>query len=64
MFKRKVWFVCKWEEIYDPNISLRTIRNWPMPDMFELSETEYEFLIVLGGFRGDNKKYYRNRHNF
>ena len=60
MFKRKLWFICNWDEIYDPNISMRTIRNWPMPDMFEISETEYEYLIVLGGFRHDNKKYYRN----
>ena len=55
MFKRKLWFVCNWDEIYDPNVSLRTTRNWPMSDMFEISETEYEFLIVLGGLNNRNK---------
>jgi len=58
--KRKIWFICNWDEIYDPNVSLRTIRNWPISDKFELSETEYEFLIVLGGIRPQDMKYYRN----
>tara|TARA_Y100001938_G_C8090024_1_gene434453 strand:- start:2473 stop:3348 length:876 start_codon:yes stop_codon:yes gene_type:complete len=58
--KRKVWFVCNWEEIYDPNVSLRTVRNWPISDKLEISETDYEFLIVLGGFRPQDMRYYRN----
>ena len=58
--KRKIWFICNWDEIYDPNVSLRTIRNWPITNNLELSETEYEFLIVLGGIRPQDMKYYRN----
>jgi len=60
MFKRKLWFVCNWHETYDPNVSMRTVRNWPIPETFEISETDYEFLIVLGGLDNKNKKYYRN----
>lgn len=58
--KRKIWFICNWDEIYDPNVSLRTVRNWPITDNLELSETEYEFLIVLGGIRPQDMRYYRN----
>ena len=61
MEKIKVWFVCNWPEIYDENVGVRTFRNWPDNDLFELSETDYEYLIVLGGFKDDNMKYYRDK---
>jgi len=61
MKKTKIWIVCNWEEIYDPNITMRTFRNWPDNDRFEMSPTDYEYLLVLGGFRGDNRKYFRDR---
>jgi len=61
MEKTKVWFVCNWDEIYDENVGLRAFRNWPDNDLFELSETDYEYLIVLGGFRQDNIKYFKDK---
>jgi hypothetical protein len=60
MSKTKIWIVCNWEEVYDPTVADRCIRNWPMGDRFELDPVDYEYLLVLGGFRGnDFSKYFR-----
>jgi len=61
MAKTKIWFVCNWDEIYDPNIGMRTFRNWPDNNKFQLSKDDYEYLVVLGGFRGDDMKYFKDK---
>ncbi len=61
MNKVKVWVVCNWDEIYDTTVASRAKRNWPMPDNFELDPVDYEYLLILGGFRGDDfSKFFRN----
>ena len=59
--KTKIWVIANWDEIYDSNVGVRTFRNFPDFDSFELSETDYEYLIVLGGFRSQDKKYYKSK---
>jgi hypothetical protein len=54
MKKTKIWIVCNWDEIYDSNVAERAKRNWPMPDNLELDPVEYEYLLVLGGFKGND----------
>jgi len=61
MSKTKIWVVCNWKEIYDNNVGERCFRNWPDNDHFELSETDYEYLVVLGGFRFGNERYLKNK---
>ena len=58
--KTKIWIVCWWDEIFDKNVGIRTFRNWPDNDYFELDEENYEYLIVLGAFNGKNSKYFRD----
>ena len=59
MEKIKIWIVCWWDEIFAKDIATRTFRNWPT-DRFEISETDYEYLIVLGSLKGNNFKYFKN----
>ena len=58
--KKKIWIVCWWDEIFDKNVGIRTFRNWPDNDYFELDEKDYEYLIVLGALNSKNFKYFRN----
>lgn len=58
--KKKIWIVCWWDEIFDKNVALRTFRNWPDNDYFELDEENYEYLIVLGALNNKNIKYFRD----
>jgi len=61
MSKTKIWIICNWDEIYDPTVAHRATRNWPIGDRFELDSVDYEYLLVLGGFRGDDfSKFFRD----
>ncbi len=61
MSKTKIWIICNWDEIYDPTVADRAVRNWPIGEKFELDPVDYEYLLVLGGFRGhDFSKFFRN----
>ena len=59
--KKKIWIVCWWDEIFDKNVGIRTFRNWPDNDYFELDEENYEYLIVLGALNSKNFKYFRDK---
>ena len=61
MQKTKIWVIANWPEVYDPTVGMRCFRNWPDNNKFELSQDEYEYLIVLGGFRGDDMSYFKNK---
>ena len=58
--KRKIWIVSWWDEIFDKNVGIRTFRNWPDNDFFELDEENYEYLVVLGALNSKNFRYFRN----
>jgi hypothetical protein len=59
--KKKIWIIANWDEIYDKNVGLRVFRNFPSFNEFELSETDYEYLIVLGGIKPQDFKYFKDR---
>jgi hypothetical protein len=61
MEKTKIWVVANWHEIYDPSVGMRCFRNWPSSNRFELSKDDYEYLIVLGGFRGNDISYFKDK---
>lgn len=61
MQKTKIWIVANWPEIYDPNVGMRCFRNWPDNNRFQLSKDDYEYLIVLGGFQGNDMSFYKNK---
>ncbi len=62
MKKIKIWAISNWEEIYDDhNVVTRLKRNWPIEDCFEFDEQNYEYLLVLGGFRHDTIKYFKDK---
>ena len=58
--KKKIWIVCWWDEIFDKNVGIRTFRNWPDNDYFELDEQNYEYLIVLGALNHKNRRYFKD----
>lgn len=63
MKKIKIWAISNWQEAYDDNnVVTRLKRNWPITDLFEFDEKEYEYLIVLGGFRTDTIKYFKDKN--
>lgn len=59
--KKKIWVVANWDEIYDQNVGLRLFRNFPDFGKFQLDQENYEYLIVLGGFRPDTIHYFKNK---
>ena len=61
MKKTKIWIVANWPEVYDPNVGMRCFRNWPDNNRFQLSKDDYEYLIVLGGFRGNDISFYKDK---
>ena len=61
MQKTKIWVVANWPEVYDPNVGMRCFRNWPDNNRFQLSKDDYEYLIVLGGFRDNDISYFKNK---
>ena len=63
MQKTKIWVVANWPEVYDPNVGMRCFRNWPDNNRFQLSKDDYEYLIVLGGFRDNDITYFKNKEN-
>tara|TARA_R110000824_G_scaffold73866_5_gene188002 strand:+ start:10964 stop:11842 length:879 start_codon:yes stop_codon:yes gene_type:complete len=61
MEKTKIWVIANWPEIYDPSVGMRCFRNWPDNNRFELSKDDHEYLIVLGGFRGNDMSVYKDK---
>jgi len=61
MKKTKIWIIANWPEVYDPNVGMRCFRNWPDNNRFQLSKDDYEYLIVLGGFRGNDMSVFKDK---
>jgi len=61
MSKTKIWIIANWHEIYDPNVGMRTFRNFPDHEKFQLSKDDYEYLIVLGGIRPEDRHFFKDK---